>query len=314
MNQQPKPVDNKFPRGSYPAMLTAFHDDGAIDWEGVDRLTDHCIASGAAGIFACGGSAEIMQMDVDEIAQLAERIIKNTAGRVPVVASAILPGSLETQADLINRINDSGADIVAIGVGQLAAEDEDDDRWINNAERLFELLPSDIRLAMYECPMPYHRLLSEQTIAWAASSGRFQFLKDTCCDINVIRRRLEIIAGSSLQLFNANTETLLESLQAGVDGFCGIGANYQPELYGWLCKNYDSQTELATELHHFLDGTVVLTEDSTYPASAKNYLQQRGLNIGGYSRKIPDGITTEGSARLGEMLQQEREWLERINL
>jgi len=314
MNQSPNPTENKFPRGSYPAMLTAFHDDGAINWEGVDRLTDQCIASGAAGIFACGGSAEVMQMDVDEIAQLAERIIKHTAGRVPIVASAIFPGPLEAQAELINRINDAGADIVSIGVGQLAAEEEDDDTWIKNVEKLFELLPSDIRLAMYECPMPYHRLLSEQTIAWAASSGRFQFLKDTCCDIKVIRRRLEIIAGSSLQLFNANTETLLESLQAGVDGFCGIGANYQPELYAWLCKNYETEPELAAELHRFLDGTVVLTEDSTYPASAKNYLQQRGLDIGGFSRKIPDGVTAEGSVRLGGMLEQERAWLERITL
>jgi len=314
MNQSTNPSENKFPKGSYPAMPTAFHRDGAIDWEGVDRLTDHCIASGAAGIFACGGSAEIAQMDDDEITQLAERITKRTAGQVPIVACAISTEPIEAQAALVSRIHDAGADAIALGVYQLAGEEENDDTWIRNAETLLELISSDVRLAMYECPQPYHRLVSEQTISWAASSGRFHFLKDTCCHVETIRKRLEIIAGSPLQLFNANTETLLESLQAGVDGFCGIGANYQPELYAWLCKNYEAEPKLAAELHRFLDGTVVLTEDSTYPASAKNYLQQRGLAIGGFSRKMPAGVTAEGSARLGKMLEQERKWLERLGV
>ena len=293
-------------------MLTAFHDNGEINWNGIAQLTEHCIATGAAGIFACGLSAEILQMSDEEIAQLAEHIIKQTAGRVPIIASAISSGPIETQADLVNRVHNAGADVVAIGVCQLAAETDSDQTWIENAEKLLQQISGSVRLAMYECPLPYHRLLSTQTLEWAAKSGRFHFLKDTCCSIETIRDRLKIIAGTPLQLFNANTETLLASLQSGVDGFCGIGANYQPELYAWLCENYETKPDLAIEVHKFLDSTIILTEDSTYPASAKNFLQQRGLAIGGFSRKIPDGVTTSGSAKLGEMLEQERSWLEKI--
>ena len=85
---------DKLPPGIYPAMLTAFHQNGAIDWDGVDRITDFCIESGVAGIFACGLSAEIDQMDDDEKAALAEHIMRYVDGRVPVVASAITGGSL----------------------------------------------------------------------------------------------------------------------------------------------------------------------------------------------------------------------------
>jgi len=313
MTEAPRTTEQRLPPGSYPAMLTAFHDDGAIDWEGVDRLTDHCIETGAAGIFACGLSAEVLWMNDDEKTQLAERVITRTAGRAPIVAAAISAGSIEEQAQLIRRVNDAGADAVAIGVCQLAAEEEDEQTWIERAETLVEQIPADVQLAMYECPLPYHRLLGEEAICWAAASGRFSFLKDTCCSIDTIRARHEKIGDSTLQLFNANTATLLESLQVGFEGFCGIGANFMPELYVWICKHFDDEPKLAAELHHFLDSTLDLTEDSTYPASAKNYMQQRGLNIGGYSRKVPDAISAEAVARLAEMLESEREWLARIN-
>ena len=312
MNLTPEKSDAQLPRGSYPAMLTAFRDGGVIDWDGVDRLTDHCIDTGAAGIFACGLSAEVLQMTDDEKVQLAERITKRTAGRVPIVAAAISTESIEAQALLIRRMRATGANVMAIGVCQLAAEDEEDEVWIDRADRLLEQIAPEVRLAMYECPLPYHRLLSEQTINWATDSGRFCFLKDTCCRIETIRRRQEMIGGGPLRLFNANTATLLDSLRVGVDGFCGIGANYMPELYAWLCENFQQEQELAAELHRFLESTVASTEDSSYPASAKNYLRQRGLAVGEFSRKVPTPISEAGAARLAEMLKSEREWLARI--
>ncbi len=314
MTQPPESAANRLPCGSYPAMPTAFHDDGSIDWEGVDRLTEFCIESGAAGIFACGLSAEILHMDRDEVLQVASRIIERAAGRLPIIMSAISSESPEAQAELVRRMHDAGSDAVAIAVCQLATPEEDEDTWIQRAESLLELIPADVRLAMYECPLPYQRLLSDQALGWAAASGRFCFLKDTCCCIDTIRRRLEIIRDSPLQMFNANTATLLSSLQAGADGFCGIGANFMPELYTWLCSRFATEPETAARLQQFMDTTFDITEDSTYPASAKDYLQKRGLAIGAYSRKVPDGPTAEGCALLAEMRQSEQKWLDALSL
>jgi len=314
MNLPATETTKLLPPGSYPAMLTSFHDDGSIDWLGVDRLIDDCLDNGAAGIFACGLSAEIMQMDDDEIAELAAYIVKQVAGRAPVVASAITTGSVEKQAELVRRIHECGADAVAIGVCRLAAKDEGDKVWIERASALLELIPAELRLAMYETPLPYHRLLSETTLRWAAESGRFCFLKDTCCDIEVIRDRLKVVAGSPLLLLNANTRTLLDSLESQVYGFCGIGANYMPRLYAWLCENYKEKPELAAELQEFLAGAEALMEGSTYPASAKHYLRLRGLDIGMHSRKIPGGISDECAEQLTRLRKEECKWLERIGV
>lgn len=314
MNLPTTETPNPLPPGSYPAMLTAFHDDGSFDWQGIDRLIDDCLNHGAAGIFACGLSSEIMQMDDDEKGQLAEYIVKRVNGRAPVVACAITSGSIETQAALIRRVHESGADAVSIGVCRLATPEEDDQAWNDHAAALLEQIPAEARLAMYECPQPYHRLLSEKNLRWAAGTGRFFFLKDTSCCIETIRNRQKILAGSKLLLLNANTRTLLASLDAEVYGFCGIGSNYMPQLYAWLCQNSNAQPQLATELQEFLASAEGLMEGSTYPASAKHYLRLRNLDIGPYSRKVPEGISDQCAEQLAELRKQECEWLERIGV
>ena len=313
MNELPRPATTSLPAGSYPAMLTPFHDDGAIDWGGVDRLTDHCIETGAAGIFACGLSAEVLQMDDDEKVRLADRIIRRVAGQIPVVAGAISVDGIERLAALIGRVHDVGADQVAVGVAHMADEAANDIEWIERADELLGRIPADVNLAMYECPLPYHRLLNDDAIRWTAESGRFVFLKDTCCDIATIGRRIDLIRDSPLQMFNANTATLTASLRAGACGFCGIGANFMPELYVWLCRHYDSDPEVADELQQFLDSTFKVTEDSTYPASAKSFLQRRGVDIGTTSRKVPGGITPEGDVALNELLANNEKWLSRVS-
>jgi len=307
-------TEKQLPPGSYPAMLTAFNDDGSFDWPSIDRLIDDCLDHGAAGIFACGLSSEVMLMDDDEKGQLAEYIVKRVNGRAPVVACAITTGPIEKQAALIRRVHACGADAVSIGVCRLATPEEDEQAWNDHATALLELIPADVRLAMYETPQPYHRLLSEKNLRWAADSGRFVFLKDTSCCIDTIRDRVKILAGSDLLLLNANTRTLLDSLRDEVYGFCGIGSNYMPQLYAWLCQNYRAEPKLAADLQEFLATNEALMEGNTYPASAKHYLRLRGVDIGTYSRKTPAGISTECSEQLTVLRKQECEWLERIGV
>jgi 4-hydroxy-tetrahydrodipicolinate synthase len=313
MNSSSDKPKHQFPNGVYPAMITPFHEDQSIDFEKVDQLTDFYIESGVAGIFAAGLSAEIMWMSNEEKIQLVERIVKKAAGRVHVVGTGITFGTLEEQAELICRTHDTGADVVAFAVSQLAEESDDSDVWIQQAESLLKLVPDEIGLAFYECPLPYWRLLSDKDIEWAAKTGRFHFMKDTCCNIDVIRRRLDIIKGTPLQLFNANTETLLDSLNSGADGFCGIGANYQPELFVWLCDQFRNQSELASELHQFLDETLDLTEGKYYPVSAKEYLHQRGLDVSLFGRKLPPNIPEEFKTQLAGMLTEENHWKQKIS-
>jgi 4-hydroxy-tetrahydrodipicolinate synthase len=305
------PAD-RFPTGSYPAMLTAFHADLSIDWPGVEQLTDYAIRNGSAGIFAAGGSAEVTFMSDPEKVDLIDHIVRYAKGRVPVLGCAITAVPLAEQAELVRQIYATGVDAVVITVSQLAAKEDDDRTWLRNAEALLEMIPEEIPLAMYECPMPYHRLLTEETIAWAARTGRFRFLKDTCCNAAKIRARLEIVRGSRLQLFNANTETLLDSLQAGAEGFCGIGANYAPDLYAWLCREFKNHPAPAAELHRYVQDCVSLTEGSGYPVCAKEYLRRHGVELDRYSRRRPPELSDDLLAALDAMRMSDAAWRARL--
>jgi 4-hydroxy-tetrahydrodipicolinate synthase len=138
-------------------------------------------------------------------------------------------------------------------------------------------------LGLYECPYPSKRLLPDDELAYCASTGRFRFLKDTCCDIDVITRRLDILADTPFRLYNANTATLLASLKAGAAGFSGIMANFHPELY----------VGLASEPLQSLLTICSWIEGQYYPVNAKYHLNQLGLPISTYTRSKDHKLFTK---------------------
>jgi 4-hydroxy-tetrahydrodipicolinate synthase len=159
-----------------------------------------------------------------------------------------------------------------------ARADEGDDVWIGNVERLLDRLPTEITLGWYECPYPYKRLFTPQTLRWCIDSGRFVFLKDTCCDLELIAARQALMRGTGFRLYNANAATLLASLELGVAGYSSVMANFHPELYAWLCRNWQQAPQQARELQAFL-GVASLMGGQIYPVNAKYHLQLEGLPI-----------------------------------
>lgn len=272
----------EFPGGIWPVMLTPFTDDNQIDEEGLRNLVEFYIASGVDGLFAACQSSEIFYLNKEERLRITEITVQTANHRVPVIASGNISDTLEEQAAELNAAWNLGADAVIILSNRLAKENEDSDVWINNLHRLLEMLDPDMKLGMYECPYPYKRVLSEAELQAMIDSDRFYFVKDTCCDAALIKERIKQIRGTKLKLFNANTTTLLETLRAGADGYCGVMANFHPEMYTWLYKNHDDpEAEKVSQLLSIC----ALIERQVYPVNAKWSLSAlRNVEIGDYSR------------------------------
>lgn len=122
-----------------------------------------------------------------------------------------------------------------------------------------------------------------ETLRELAETGRFAFLKDTCCDLELIRKKLKATEGTGLKIYNAVSATLLESLRMGCAGYSGVMANFHPELYGWLCENFQKQPEKAQRLQDIL-GVFSVMESRVYPVCAKYYLNALGVSMGLHSR------------------------------
>ena len=242
--------EKRFPGGVWPVMLTPFTEENQVDYPALKELVEWYIENGVDGLFAVCQSSEMFKLTLEERVGIAAKVKEFAAGRVPVIASGHISDSLEEQIHELKLIAETGVDAVIMITNRMAAEDESDEVWISNTEKILEALPSDIRFGLYECPYPYKRVMSPKVTEWCASTGRFYFLKDTCCDADQIREKLAICKDTHLKLYNANTATLLESLKDGAYGYCGVMANMHPRLYRILYDRY--QTEDMTELSEFL--------------------------------------------------------------
>ena len=170
---------------------------------------------------------------------------------------------------LSNRIDDDGRYTLTEKINILLAE-----------------LPEDIPLGIYEIPVPYKRLITDAELHFMANSGRFAFIKDTCCDVEIMRKRAEIVRGMDFGLFNANAATVLDTLRFGYAGFSGVMANIHPALYVWLYENQNNP--LADRIIHYIAMTSVI-EARCYPIIAKRYLREyEGLHITDVCRSAED--------------------------
>ncbi|MGD8114460.1 MAG: dihydrodipicolinate synthase family protein [Sphaerochaetaceae bacterium] len=265
-----------FPKGVWPVMLTPFTEDNTIDFRSLEKLVEWYIANGSAGLFATCQSSEIFFLSTEEKVAVAEYVVKAAAGRVPVIASGNTADSLDEQIDQMSRIASTGVDALIFLSNRFAKEDESDETWIANARYVIDRLPQDIPLGFYECPYPYKRILSKPILEFCRELDRFYFLKDTSCDIENIREKIRILEGTHMGLYNANTATLLESLQAGSHGYSGVMANMQCDLYSWLLNNWEKEAERARTLSDFLTVSAFI-ERQVYPVNAKYYLKKESV-------------------------------------
>jgi 4-hydroxy-tetrahydrodipicolinate synthase len=186
--------------GVWPTMITPFTESNALDLSALESLVAWYLDRDVSGLFAVCQSSEMFFLSMEERVRLAQAVVQLADGKVGVVASGQISDTLEAQVEEVSRIAATGVDAVVLVTNRFARADESDAAWIDNVERLLDRLPQEIALGWYECPYPYKRLFTPETLRWCLDADRFVFVKDTCCDLDTIAARLEILHGSSLKL------------------------------------------------------------------------------------------------------------------
>ena len=262
--------------GIIPVMLTPYADDGSLDTGGYQRLTEWYLANGADALFAVCQSSEMHKLTLGERVTLARQTVDIVRGRVPVMASGHISDMREQQSIELKAIANTGIDVLVLVTNRLpATEDADDAAILRELRWVMDQLPPELPLGLYECPMPFRRLLSDDVLKFCADSGRFVTLKDVSCDLATVERRAQIVKGSPLAIVNANAAIAWPAMKTGSQGFCGVMSNFHPDLYAWLYHQGKHHPSVAQELSVFLalGGT---SETQGYPAIAKRHHQRLG--------------------------------------
>jgi 4-hydroxy-tetrahydrodipicolinate synthase len=167
---------------------------------------------------------------------------------------------------------------------RVALPGADTNAWMENLSGLADRLGRETKLGLYEWPGPpgVWRVTDEE-LEFAAGTGRFVFMKDTCCNLDVLARRAKIAEGTSMRIYNANAASYLASLRFGCHGFCGIMANYHPELYAWLASHFGDDAGRSDLVQAFLT-VASFGEGRVNPVGAKYHISRTGAHMGIGSR------------------------------
>ncbi len=135
-------------QGVFAIAPTPFHEDGRIDEESLDRLTDFYIEMGCTGITVLGIMGEAPKLTAEEAVAVASRVIKR-AGHLQVVVGVSAPGFAAMQA-LTASVMDAGAAGVMIApVPSLRT----DDSIVNYFAQAAEAIGPDVPWVLQDYPL-----------------------------------------------------------------------------------------------------------------------------------------------------------------
>ena len=269
--------------GIWPVMITPWTDDNKPDFKAIENLTNWYIEKGCNGIFAVCQSSEMLYLTEQEKLDIAKCVAETVDGRIQVVASGHTADDKPTQfREIENMMKIPGIGAYVLVSNRLDQQHEGEEVFYNNAKEIFDLFP-EVDFGIYECPMPWKRLVSLEFLKKVAPEGRMVFLKDTCCDQHLIRERLKAVEGTPLKIFNANAMSWYDSVLHGAAGYNGVMANFHPDLYKWCYDHKDSDPERARLVADFLTAAAMI-EMRIYPVSAKYHQQLVDVPMNVFSR------------------------------
>lgn len=269
--------------GIWPVMITPWTEDNKPDYKAIKGLVDWYIEKGCAGIFAMCQSSEMAFLTPQEKLDIAKATADAVDGRIQVVASGHTADDKATQfKEIEDMMQIKGIGAYVLVSNRLDQKNEGEAVFEANAQEIFDRYP-EIDFGIYECPMPWKRLVSTEFLRHAGEEGRMVFLKDTCCDYELVRQRQAAVAGTPLKIFNANAQSWFDSCVHGAAGYSGVMANFHPDLYKWAFDHKDTDYEKARLVADFLT-TAAMIEMRVYPCSAKYYQNKYAVPMSTFAR------------------------------
>jgi len=208
-------------------MVTPLTDRESLDLPGVERLVEHIVAGGVAGLFILGTTGEGPSLGYRLRQELIEAVAEEVAGRVPLLVG-VTDSSLGESVGLAEFAADAGAQAVVVAPPYYYPATRDE------LTRHVEHLAAESPLPIFLYNMPSHTKLSFdlETLRRLIQVPNIVGLKDSSANMiyfHSVRRLAR--ERPDWTLLVGPEELLAESVLLGGDGgVCG-GANLFPRLY-----------------------------------------------------------------------------------
>lgn len=268
-------------KGIIPAMVTPFNPQEEIDEKALREMVNRYIEAGVHGLFCLGTNGEFFNLSFEEKLTVAQIVIDETGGRVPVYAGAGCPGTDETRR-LAQQLEQAGADALSVITPYFLTYTQPELQYH------FEAVAGDTSLpiVLYTIPARTGNTLTVQTVAKLAELPNIVGIKDSSGSFDNILQLIDRTPDSFSVL--AGTDSLiLSGLMSGAKGAIAATANIFPStvvsIYEHWSRGEYEQAEQAQRVLRELRAAFAL---GTLPSVLKAVLDEIGLSAGPSRRPV----------------------------
>lgn len=246
MSSQPTPsAPGSILSGVFPIAPTPFFEDESIDFESQARVIEFLIDAGVDGICILANYAEQFALTDDERAQLQTAILRQVAGRVPVIVTTS-HYSTRVAAARSRLAQDEGASMVMVMPPYHGATLRVNESLLGD---YFQAIADaiNIPIMIQDAPMSGTPLGADLLARFAREIPAVQYVKVESANAATKLKTLIELAGDALPgpFDGEESITLIPDLEAGATGTMPSSAI--PEILGaivreWLAGNHEQAT------------------------------------------------------------------------
>jgi 4-hydroxy-tetrahydrodipicolinate synthase len=262
--------------GCGTALVTPFNLDGSLDNGALRALVDWQIDEGIHFLVPCGSTGEAATMTIEEHRCAVEIVVKQTRGRVPVVAGA---GSNDTQKAiaLSHAMRDAGATHL---LHTSPMYNKPPQRGIVAHYRAIAEAV-DLPIVVYNVPGRTGSNIEAKTTLEMSKISGIAAVKEASGQLSQIA---DIIAGKDAQfsVLSGDDEMTLPVMALGGDGIVSVVSNVTPKLMSALCDAMRAgNVSRAREIHFRLLPWMraAFVESNPLPAKAALAMMDRVKNV-----------------------------------
>jgi dihydrodipicolinate synthase/N-acetylneuraminate lyase len=287
-------------RGPFAAMVTPFSEDGGQVSE--PRLAAYCdflIAQGIGGLFAFGTTGEWPLLSEEERAAGARALVRQAAGRVPVIVHAGAHGTAQA-IRLARAAREAGAAAASLISPPFYPLDEE--ALLAHFAAVARAVPG-FPVFLYNIPEYAGNDIApgllRRVVRQADNVIGLKYSGDSLERLAEYRR----VVGPDFSLFCGNDSLALSALEAGADGLVSGNASARPELLVGLYALFkQGDGAAAASRQRELDEFIAGREGGSELSFFKALLELRGVPVGDVRPPLRR-LGAEGRAGLARWLE-----------
>ena len=279
--------------GAGTALVTPFSDKG-IDFAAFETLIEYQIEGGIDALIVCGTTGESSTMTKAEDLSAIEFVVKQTAGRVPVIAGT---GSNNTQAAIETSKEAADLGVDALLVVTPYYNKCTDSGLILHYHAIADAV--DIPIIAYNVPVRTGVNINPAVMKEIGMHENIAAIKEASGNITQIAETARLC--TNIDVYSGNDDHVLPVLSLGGKGVISVVSNVAPRMTHDMVESYLSGDHArALELQFALNPLVKALFSEVNPIPVKKAMNLIGIRVG-----LPRMPLTEMSPDKAVLLKSE---------